>query len=88
MPKGNSPSQQSPAFDRHPSDYMKRKEGEFPPLVLREEAFVVAKFMLSGIRPCLSGLLLDCLVQKYHERADIYGEHRNYYKIYVDSNDK
>tara|TARA_R110002020_G_scaffold443216_1_gene654427 strand:- start:98 stop:376 length:279 start_codon:yes stop_codon:yes gene_type:complete len=88
MPKRNSISQVHPVYDRLSSGYMtkgmKRKSGDFPPLVLNEEAFKVATFMLSGIRPELSELLLDSLVQKYRERPDVYQEHRDFYKIYVD----
>ena len=83
MPKRNSINQEQPVYDRLSGGWSV-KGIDFPPLVLNEEAFKVATFMLSGVRPELSELLLDSLVQKYRERADVYQEHRDFYKIYVD----
>ena len=84
MPKRNSINQEQPVYDRLSGSYMIKGMKDFPPLVLNAEAFKVATFMLSGVRPELSELLLDSLVQKYRERADVYQEHRDFYKIYVD----
>ena len=86
MPKkdqGNRPNSPQPFVSR-----LKKERCELHPLLVREEAFVVAKFMLSEVRPSLAELLLDSLVQKYQERPDVYKEHTGFYKNYVESNKK
>ncbi len=84
MSKGNFTNQPKPCLNRN--GYTTREE--FPPVVLNKEAFEVATFMFAGVRPELSELLLDSLVQKYRDNPKIYQEHRDFYNKNLHKGDK